>query len=815
MGTLKQTWRQALQRPGFTIIVVLTLALTIGASTAIFSLFDAVLLRPLPYPSPEQLVRIRTHEPLVAGTVTDASLYDFRDWQEQARTFQGMSAYVTYGNNLTGAGPAQSVRMTFVTPGIFDLLGVKPVIGRTFTKAEDQLGGDVRKVVLSYALWQQLFNGQPSALDRTIQLRAQSYTVIGVMPPGFRAPDRSDVWVPLMARYTTYKDEWWKRRDSRFHEVIGRLKPDVSMEQATSDMGRVMHDLGRQFPETNGKVEAVVVSLRDAMTGEIRPYIMLVAGAVLLLLLIGCVNVANLFVARAAARQREMAIRAALGSTLADRIRQLLSESILLAVMGGAGGVALAWVSVQVLTGLVPVDLPDWMTFTIDARVLGFALLISVLTALLFGLAPLVSQRDLDLNEVLKQSGKGSSGGSNLAAGMRRGLVVAEVALSMVLLVCSGLMVRSFTQLMKVNTGVNTADLTVVTVGRYVPNLTPEQSLSAYSNEYRRMANALTALPGVSAVSGGNDIPYLNQPEQRRTRALYTRDRPTRDLAFRSPSQGADVMPGYFALLGIPIVEGRDFTDADTIGSLPVVIIGQHTARELFQNRSAIGQQMRWGDNAEYDPWMTVIGVVGDTKWQPAEPVPGFEIYWSHRQYPGPNMHLLIRSSGGPAALQGPIRAALAQVNPDFAIERIKSLDTIAVESVWQRRLWGFVLSAFALLALGLAALGIYGVMGYLVAQRTREIGIRMAIGAQTGEVILLVLRNGMGLVLIGCALGLVGAFAATRLMAGVLFGVGVADPVTYLAVAALLSGAALVSCALPALRASRIDPLVALREDG
>ncbi|MBL8211847.1 MAG: ABC transporter permease [Bryobacterales bacterium] len=815
LSSLHQAVRQFSAKPGFTAIVTLTLGLTIGAASTIFSLFDAVLLRPFPYPEAARLVRIRTVQPSVSSADREASIYDVEDWRRDSRSFAGMAAYVTFSSILdTSDGNARSVRLTFANPQLFDALGARPAVGQLYRAQDDVLGGGVHKVVLSHAMWQDLFGASPHALGQTLRLRGQSYQVIGVMPPGFQYPDRTELWVPLMARYAGYADDFWKRRDMRLHAVLAKLKPGVSMEQAASDLGTVAQRLARQYPETNRGIETRLVNLREAETGQLRPYLFLVAAAVSLLLLIGCVNVANLFVARATAREREFAVRKAMGCGTGQMVGLLLAESAIYSLAGGLLGTALAWLGVRGLTALIPVDLPQWMTFTVDARVLAFALLVAAGTGLVFGLAPVAQFLALDVNEVLKQGSRGSSTGNTLAALLRRGLVMAEVALSLVLLIGAGLMLRSFASLMQVDTGVKSDGLLVATVGRFVPGLNAEQRLVAYADHYKRIRDALAALPGVVAVGAGNDLPYLNQPEERRPYEIYTRQRNTPDTAWRGPAQGADVMPGFFAALGVSLLEGRDFTEADTVGKPNVIIISQRAAGILFPGRSAVGEQIRWGTNAELDPWSTIIGVVGSTQWNPAERTPGLEVYWSYRQYATPSTHMLVRTAGDPEALRPVIERTIRSTAPEFAVERIKSMNRMVDETVWQRRLWGFVLTCFAALALLLAGVGLFGVMSYLVSQRTRELGIRMAIGARPGQILAIVLRSGMSLVFAGALAGVAVSLLLGRLAASLLFGVTATDLATYVAVILLLVVIGTVACLAPAAQAARVDPLRALKEE-
>jgi putative ABC transport system permease protein len=804
---LRVAIRQAIKRPSFSLLVIATLSLTIGAATFVFSLFDAVLLRPLSFRDPERLVRIQTLRPNISRVLGDVSLYDFQDWQRQSRAFESLAATFSFNNNLTGRGPAQSLRMTFATPELFDLLGARPLIGRTFTAAENHLGGDVLKIVLSYAQWQQLFAARPDALDQTLHLRGQTYTVIGVMPPGFRYPDRTDVWVPLMARYSSYAIPWWQRRDARVHQVFGRLADGVTLAQAQREMDAVAASIGETFPDTNREIQARVQPLRQADAGAMEPYVRVVGAAVLVLLLIGCVNVASLFIARAASRERELTIRAALGSSVSALVRQLMVESLIVAIAGAAGGLAMASLGVANVTRLIPVELPSVMALRIDGRVLAFSAAVSLGAALVFGLAPLLQWRRPDLTEALKHGAKGSSGG---ARWLRRALVVAEVALSVVLLVGAGLMLRSLARLLRVETGIHIDHLVVASGNRYVANIAEQQMLVDYADQFRRVRDRLPTVPGVVAASAATDLPYVNQQEQRPHASIYTRDRSTREQALQLPTKGAGVMPGYFHSAGIPLLEGRDLTEADTLGAREVVVISRSLAERLFPGRPAVGEHMRWGN----DPPVTIVGVVADTRWSPAETVPGFEVYWPYRQYLSPDIHFVVRTAADPESLLPLIRTAIQDASPEFALRGLKTMERIADESVWQRRVWGWVLGAFAGAAMLLASVGLYGVMSYLVAQRTREIGIQLAIGASRRRILQHVLSDGLSLGIIGGLLGLVVAAASSRAIAAVLWDVRPLDPLTYASVFSAMLLVVTAACLAPAWRAARVDPLVALRQE-
>ncbi len=806
--------RQFAQHPGFSTIVVLTLALTTGIASTVFSLFDAILLRPLPYPNSQRLVRVLTYKHQIANSSSDASVPDFRDWQKLNRSFTALAAYVSFANNLTGSGQAQVVRTTATSPDLFDLLATRPFLGRTFGRSEDIYQGDVRKVVLSYTLWRRLFAAKTNPINRVIQLGGQSYTVIGVMPPRFEYPDRTQAWIPLMAMYSANADAWWKLRYIRVNTVLGRLKSGVSLARAQSDMDRVMSALAKQYPATNSGIRARVLELRVAETGQVRPYVLLVSGSVLLLLAIGCLNVGSLFLARASARQREFAIRAALGASPFDTLRQLLAESLTYATLGAASGVALAFLGIHALTSLLPAELPDWMALRFDWRVSVFSIAVLFTTALLFGLAPFLAHRRPALNQALKQASRGSSQGKATAFDLRRLLIVAEIALTLLLLFGAGLMLRSFSTLMSADTGLKTDHLVVATVARYVPNASPADQVKAYSLEYQRVYQKLATLPGVRAASAGDDIPYLDQPETRKAAELFTRKRPTRALAWRGPAAGTDVMPGYFHALGIPLLAGRDFSAADNLGKPPVAIISRYTAKTFFPGRSPVGEQIRWGDSDTYNPWSTVIGVVGDTKWNPAERQPDVEVYWSAFQYPPSQIDLLIRTASSPRNLLPAVRRVIHAVSPNLAIVQNKTMQEIVDRTLWQHRLWSYALGVFASLALLLSGVGLYGLMSYLVARGTHEMGIRMAIGSSSLAIVGLVLRRGMRLVIFGLAIGSIGALASQRLLTSLLSGIGAGDPATYVAVVILVFVITLLACALPAWKASRIDPIRALREE-
>jgi putative ABC transport system permease protein len=788
---LRYAARVLTKKPGFTTVVVLTLALGIGANTAIFSLIYGILLRPFPYREPGRLVRIQTVR-TETGNAQGASVLDLDDWRRQADVMGEIGIHITYDTTLSHDGPAQSVQLTFISPQVFTLLGVSPVIGRTFTPDEDRIGGDVNKAVLSYDLWQTTFGSDRDVVGRVIRLRGDSYTVVGVMPPGFRYPEKCDVWVPIQARYASYRNEFWKARDYRVHSVIARLKEDVTLAAAQAGMNAIASRLELDFPTTNQGVQLRLVPLRNTEVGNIRPYLLLLGGAVMLVLLICCVNVANLMLARSAAREREMAIRVALGSGRWRIARQLLTESLLLGLLGGVAGLLLAWFGLAALLRLIPVTLPFWMKIEVDAPVLIFNLVVAVVTGVVFGLVPAWQMSRTDLSLALKEGAKGTAGAGRR---LRDGLVVAEFALSLVLLIGAGLMMQSFVRLLNADAGA-----------------TEEEMVKAYSDNFYRVKERLATIPGVVEVGGSYDIPYYNQPEERPKELIAIRGQSEREQQQNAPVMGVDVMPDYFKAMGIPLLAGRDFNESDDLKARRVVIVSQHTAETLWPGREPLGQQMRFGKDAPYNPWCTVIGVVADTRWQMAEKDKGFEAYFSYRQFMPPRMHMVMRVEVEPESLIPAVRVAVHETNPDIAITQIKSMNRIVSEALWQRRLWGVLFAVFAGIALALAAVGIYGVMSYLVNQRTREIGIRMALGAPPQNVSAQVVKDGMKLAFVGLGIGYAVALALTRVIATLLFGVNAADPITFIAVSGLLLAVALVACYFPARRAARVDPIVALR---
>jgi putative ABC transport system permease protein len=812
MADVRVALRGLVKKPGFALVALLTLALTIGANTTIFSLIHAILLRPFPYLEPERLVRLHTETSRQADSLREASVFDFQDWRSQSRSFEDMAAYWSFVNTLSGDGPAQSVLMTFMTPELFGVLGVRPVLGRGFTRDENQIGGPVNKVVLSFGLWQSRFGGARNVIGRAVRLRGDTFTVIGVMPPGFRFPERTDVWVPLMSRYASYPTPWWKDRNVRIHSVLGRLRAGVSLANAQAEIDTIAARLARDFATTNKDVSVRLVSLRDAEVGDVRPYLILLLGAVTLVLAIGCVNIANLLLVRAMAREGEMAIRAALGASRGQLMRQTLIESVLLSLAGGALGVGVAYGGVRVLVASIPIELPFWMTIDVNGWVLAFSAVLSLLTGLTFGLLPALQASRRDLVESLKDAGRGSVASPRRR--LRQALVVAEVALSLLLFAGATLMMRSFFNLHRVDTGFDSHGLLSAYAGHFLPNRTYQEMIQVHAVDFRRVLDRLGQLPGVVSVAGSTDLPYYNRAEDRPLNPVATRGQTDAEQRANLPVANADITPGYLRTMGIPLLHGRDFTEADDWKAPLVALVSQRLADSLWPGRTAIGQMIRLGEESPENPWHRVIGVVGNTRWNAIERRDGGEVYFSYRQWPTPKLHLLVRTLGDLGPLAADLRRIVQDVNPENAITYIESMNGILDDALWQRRLWAYPLASFAGLALLLVSVGVYGVVSHTVGQRTREIGIRLALGAGPRDVLRLVVGQGLAMVMGGVILGLAASLALAPAVGRLLYGVSGTDPLTLVAVSGVLGVVAFVACSIPARRALRVDPTITLRAE-
>jgi len=793
---LRFALRTLAKDPGFALLAVLIMALGIGANTAVFSVVDAVLLKPLAYRDPDRIVTLSSLW-MKNGHRGTVSAPDFHDWHDQSTSFSSMAYYAYYGDETTAVtvrSVAEFTPAAAVTPEFFDVFAVEPLIGREFSAEERKTGTGV---LISYGYWQSHFAGRPDVLGQTVRMAEMNLAIVGVMPPGFSYPAKTDIWVAANSFFPETKS-----RSAHNYRVVGRLKPGVSLAQAQAEMTGIGSRLERLYPASNRNKNVAVLRMRDAMVGNVKIMLYVLLGAVGLVLLIACANVANLLLAKANARTREIAIRAAVGASRSRIVRQLIVESLLLAGVAGGAGLALAYWGSSALVALAPANVPRLAETGIDGGVLAFTFGVSVLASLLFGLVPALQASRVDLNDALKQGGARAVVGG--ARGIRGGLVVAEVALSVVLLVGSGLLIKSFLTLESTPLGFRPDHVVVMQAD--VPALDLEGRRRA-SRFYKALIADIAALPGVAA-AGGTRMP----PGQVMSDGSYWIDHLPSELSVSAPQAVFSVVsPGAFAALGIPLTSGRDFDGSDGFDAPFTVIVNQSLARKAFPGQNPIGRSLFCG----YDSLkpMTIMGVVGDVRqFGPATP-PWPEIYMPYEQHPKGDFYLLARTAGNPTAIWETLRRMVRDRDPNVPV-KFSTLEENLAENVAAPRFRTLLLGIFAGLAVCLAMVGVYGVMAYAVGQRSNEIGLRMALGASQGDVLGLVLRQGLVYVALGLALGLAGAFAATRLLRSLLFEVKPTDPATYAAVAGLLAVVALAASYLPARRATRVDPVTALRQE-
>jgi len=787
--------RMLLKKPGFTLVAIITLALGIGATTAIFSVVNGVLLRDLPYRDEARLVTLWQNNLKSGVEREDVSPANFFDWRDRVQTCDIVAAAEPFGFGLTGDGEPETFRAWIVTQGFFEALGATPLYGRAFLPEEYQPGkGQV--VVLGYGVWQRRFGGDPNLIGRKLTLNGRPHTVIGVMPPEFQYPLGREIWAPRMPR-----DNDRQVRSSTFIRVIGRLKPGRSVAEAQAELNNIAGQLEQEYPQTNASTGAVVTPLRDVLVGRVKRALLVVFGAVGCVLLIACANVASLLLVRLTERSRELAIRAALGAGRGRLLRQLLIESALLALLGGAGGVLLAYWLIDVILALSPGDLPRLSQVGIDLTALTFAVGVSLLTALLFGLVPALRLARPDLMDTIKAEGRAASGGRQR---LRNALVVTEIALALVLLVGAGLLARSFVTLVRVNPGfVTERALTLETfVGR---GRTPEQRTALVE----QMRQRVISLPGVQATAASSALPFHDNQVTIPTsfkiegRATTVEQNPTAYVI--------SVTPDYPRTLGIPLLRGRELSQFDKADGAPVALVNQSLAQRHWPLDEPIGQKITLAVSGNTTT-CEIVGVVGDVRPNGYDSEPRQEVYLPYAQSPESLITWVARTAGDPASQTSAIKEKIREASPAQSFLSIATLDQLADRTISQRRFNLLLLGTFAALALALAGIGLYGLLSYSTAQRTREIGVRMALGAQTGAVLRLVIGQGLRLVLIGVAAGLAGALILTRLMRSLLFGVSATDPLTFALVAAVLMGVALLACWIPARRAAKVDPMIALR---
>jgi putative ABC transport system permease protein len=797
--------RSLLKHPGFTAIVVVTLAVGIGASSAIFSIVNTVLLRPLPYAQAERIVAIQ--EVTADGKRVQVTPANFLDWRAQNTVFEQLAAILTRPANLALADQAERIDLAMTSANFFSVFGTAAERGRLFIPADEQ-AGHAPVVVISHALWQKRFGGDGSLVGKPITLDGVSYAVVGIAPAGFQYPDKTDVWVPpfRLAPVVNERMDPTQVRGFGMLAAVALLKPGVSLTQASSEMETITARLRQQFPDTNNRRFNRVVSLHTHLVGETGAMLLLLFGAVSFVLLIACANVANLLLASAATRQKEMAIRTALGASRFRVLRQLLTESLMLAFAGGAMGLLLAIWGVALITKLLPQDFPRLTEINLDWRVLAFTLVASVLTGILFGLAPALQISRTDVQESLKESGRGSSSGRRHNR-LRNLLIVGEVALSVVLLVGAGLLFRSFLQLQAVNTGFTPQQVLTV---RLSPAGTKYRLDADYIAFYSQVIQRISAVPGVESVGAINTLPLDKGP----TAGFRIEGRPPLTIDKWPFGNYRTVSTDYFHTMNIPLVQGRAFSERDTETTPLVIMINQALASRDFPNENPIGKRINLGnlDPKGQPVWWEIVGVAANVRSLELREEASPEFYLSGLQDSFGNMFVVVRTSVEPTSIVASVRRAAAEVDKSAAVSDVKTMDHIVSDAVTQPRFNLFLLGLFSGIALLLSAAGIYGVTAYSVTQRTHEFGIRMALGAQVGDVLKMILRQGMLLISVGIVIGLLVSFALTRLLRTLLFGVTVTDPLTFVAITLLLTLVALLACYIPARRATKVDPLVALR---
>jgi len=810
---LRYGMRMLLNRPGFGAVVVLVLALGIGATSAIFSVVNAVLLRPLPYPEPGRLMMVfpASERGGSGGRINTVTGPDYVELRNQCRSCAQMAAHTgAWPGNLTGGAEPDRVRIAQVTGSLFATLGVQPILGRIFLPEETgrplfSSGGKApgpTAVILSYSLWRRRFGADPAVIGRTVKVEGDACAVIGVMPDGFKFPDEAEAWTPVAISPT---------RNNAYLRVIARLQPGVTRAQAQAELSTIARRLEQEFSQTNRGLGVNLVPLQEHVVGDVRSSLLIFMGAVGFVLLIACANVANLLLARAATRQKEMAVRAALGASRLRIIRQLLTESLLLALAGGALGLLLAFWILNLLLSRAPKGIPRLNAISIDPWALGFTLLLSVLTGVIFGLAPAMQASRLDLNATLKEGGTQATGGVSRHR-LRGLLVVAEVAMALVLLIGAGLLLKSFTRLRETKLGFNPDHVLAASVTLPEADYPTAAQVKTY---FQQSLARLAARPEAQAVGVVNSLPLSNIgvgiQGSLRVEGEPT-DRP--GVMASKLAVGSD----YFRALGIPRLQGRAFDERDTADSPGVVIISETLARRLWPNEDALGKRINIGFGGE--TWREVVGVVGDVRQTELGEPPAMALYQPYQQvserlrwFVG-EMTFVIRAAAEPQSFIAGLRSELQAVDKQLPLHNVAVMEQVVAKKVADPRFYMLLLGSFSALALALSAAGIYSVISYSVTQRTHEIGIRLALGAQTGAILRLVIRQGMALALVGLAIGLAGAFALTRVLSDFLYQVSVTDPVTFALLSLLLTGVALLACYLPARRATKIDPLVALRRE-
>lgn len=793
--------RKLVKSPGFTVVALIAIMLGVGTNTAIFSIVNTVLLRPLPYKNPDQLMTVWSTAPGTGQAQMRTALPTINDWREQTKSFDGMAAYAFNLYNVTGIDEPEQAVGAQVSEDFFNVVGMPPAIGRTFSPQENHDA----LVVLSNAFWRRRFNADPNVVGKTLMLNGKVFTITGVMPANFQVPlTEVALWTTLMHALTSTPEQATSRGFHSFN-IIARLKPGISIEQAKSDLNTVNSRIQQQYPDTNSGRGSNIIPLRELVVGDVRTALIILFGAVFFVLLIACANVANLLLTRAIVRDREFAIRTALGAGRGVLVRQLLTESLLLAFLGSALGLALAAGLISLLRNSGLNLVPRLKEVSLDGRVLLFTLGVAIVSGLIFGIAPSL-QTKVNLNDTLKESTRGTTGGAG-GRRLRSVIVVAEVALSLVLLISAGLMIRSFVGLLRIEPGFNPEKLLTMQV--VMPRLRyaePQQKIGFSEQVFERVK----ALPGVTAVGSSSGLP-----------PVFNQLRNSFGVEGYQPAGASETMTAneitinneYFKALEAPLVAGREFDSHDTSNSQKVVIISKSMVRRFFSDGNAIGKRLTFNDGPAPE-WRTIVGVARDLKYSgslysEAEDA----IYVPYQQFPPGGMYLFVRTQSEPETVAADVRNVVRGIDGDVPVAKMRSMKEVLAESVAQPRFYAMLLGIFAAIALILASIGLYGVISYAVAQRTQELGVRMALGANTGNIIKLVVMHGLRLAIVGVAIGLFLAFGVTRVFASLLYGINATDPLTFVIMPLLLILITLLACFIPARRATRVNPVTALRQ--
>ncbi len=796
---LRYGCRMLIRSPGFTIAAVLTLALGIGANTAIFSLVNGVLLRPLPFPEPDRLIWLQEHDPGAVIERPAVSYLNFLDWRDQNSVFTHVAVVDDVGFNVGGESPERVEGMR-ASADLFTLLRVEPALGRAFTAEEDRPGGE-KVVVLAHGLWKRLFGADRGVLGRTIRLNDEPHTVVGVLPPDFTLLPGIDVWVPLAV------DPVLTERGHHWLSAVARLKPGVSPADAQADMTAIARRLEQDYPQSNANHGVLVMPLQGALVEDIAPPLFVLMGAVGFVLLIASANVANLLLARSAARQREIAIRASLGAGRGRIVRQLLTESLLLSLLGGGAGLLLGTWLRDTLASLIPADVSLAEMVRMDGRVLAFTVGTTLLTGILFGMAPAFQASRGAVSEALKEGGWSATAGPARHR-LRSALVVSEVALASILLVGAGLMIRSFHRLRGVDPGLDPENVLTLRVSLPEAKYRERAQVAGF---FDATLKRVAALPGAAAAGAILRLPLTGRGGW--DWGFTVEGRPSAPPGQNHGLSNFQVVtPDYFRAMGVRILKGRVFGERDRDGAPGVVLVNETLARAFWPTEDPVGKRLRLGGEDPNVPWLTIVGVVNDVRYRGLDAAIRQDLYLPSAQAPQREMSMVVRTASEPMGLAAAVRAAVLSVDADLPIYRVRGMREVVDASLGQQRFPLQILAAFALLALVLAAVGIYGVMSYAVTQRTHEIGVRMALGAGRAEVLRMVVGQGLRLAIMGVAVGLAGSLALTRLLSSLLFGVSATDPATFVGVPVLLAAVAALACYIPARRATRVDPMVALR---